>query len=184
MLLLIEVSDGPEALAVVEDMTVSALSTSTRGSSLSRVQKAGNRAASFPLSSLATIIRLRLLVEHRQWDRIPKAVVDLEQRLAGLGPETHPEDQIWKQYLEKHLPLYRALWEGRSGDDAAARVSLKTAYGLLDQALEDGSLLPLRANGGVVRVCAVRQPMQQDAEPLRSSECLPLLLGHGHFCYK
>ena len=105
---------------------------------------------------LTHLIRLRLLFQHRKWSDIPAAIDTLGREIDAPdqdSPGAHPlQTDTWQTHLQLHYLLYRALWHGRSGDDAATKSLLKKVYLVMDQAADAGIFALIRANGGVLKV--------------------------------
>ena len=105
---------------------------------------------------LAYLIRLRLLLQHRQWDGLPSALSNLAGVLGMADPaaDSAPDRySLWIVHLELHYVQLRALWEGRAGNDSLAKSFIKQAYALMDRVADSGALRQLRQSGGQLEVC-------------------------------
>jgi len=102
---------------------------------------------------LSCIIRLRLLFQHRLWERVASALNDLAGSVGcdQDSPERSTKSS-WEAHVTLHYMLLRSLWEGRIGNDVAVKVILKKLYLVMDDTSERGVFCDLRANGGVMSV--------------------------------
>lgn len=108
---------------------------------------------------LTHLARLRLLFLHRRWADLPAALDacarELAPSLQNPSDIDAPTANVWQAHLQLHYTLYRALWHGRAGDDAAAKGLLKQVYLLVDQVADSGLFKTLRRSGGLTKVsCA------------------------------
>jgi hypothetical protein len=99
-----------------------------------------------------------MLFLHRRWADLPAAlemfardITPSQENPSNLVP---PDGTVWQAHLRLHYTLYQALWQGRAGDDAAAKGLLKQVYLLVDQVAESGMFKKLRRSGGLVQVGA------------------------------
>ena len=61
-------------------------------------------------------------------------------------------NSAWSAHVSLHYTLFRCLWEGRTGNDAAVKVLLKKLYLLMDESSDRGVFGELRSKGGVMEV--------------------------------
>lgn len=97
----------------------------------------------------------------RRWDRLEAALkecatvfglpYDAEQTPNAVGSGSSNE-RLWRTIVTIHYLSFRALWEGRSGEDSAAKACVAKLFLVMDMADEKGTLRKLRANGGIVKV--------------------------------
>ncbi|EJT47050.1 hypothetical protein A1Q1_04293 [Trichosporon asahii var. asahii CBS 2479] len=106
------------------------------------------------------LARLRALFVLRKWDRLEAAMKDCAT-VFGLpySPQEIPEvagsgssnERLWRTIVTIHYLSFRALYEGRSGEDSTAKACIAKLFIVMDMAEEKGTLRKLRANGGIVK---------------------------------
>lgn len=97
----------------------------------------------------------------RKWDRLEAAMKECAT-VFGLpyNPQEVPEvagsgssnERLWRTIVTIHYLSFRALYEGRSGEDSTAKACIAKLFIVMDMAEEKGTLRKLRANGGIVKV--------------------------------
>jgi hypothetical protein len=103
---------------------------------------------------LAHIIRIRAHFSLRRWDNL-LATLDESEALFGTNDVFSTGEQTTSPFrlaLLMHYLNMRALYHGRAGDDANAKLQLIRLYPLMDAAIDKGTLTELRNSGGMVTV--------------------------------
>lgn len=77
--------------------------------------------------------------------------------VAGSGSSN---ERLWRTIVTIHYLSFRALYEGRSGEDSTAKACIAKLFIVMDMAEEKGTLRKLRANGGIVKVSYNVQVLQ------------------------
>ncbi|KAK8861295.1 hypothetical protein IAR55_002114 [Kwoniella newhampshirensis] len=108
---------------------------------------------------LAGLIKARSLFVHRRWELVPSVSSNLAAAIGwtdDMAPDKMlsgaPNERTWKASLIIHYLLMRTLWEGRIGNDEAAKSTMKKVYVMMDLTAEQGVFDTIRINGGVLKV--------------------------------
>lgn len=104
---------------------------------------------------------LRALFVLRKWDRLEAAMKECAtvfglphnpDEVSDVAASGSSNERLWRTIVTIHYLSFRALYEGRSGEDSAAKACIAKLFIVMDMADEKGTLRKLRANGGIVKV--------------------------------
>ncbi|WWC87569.1 uncharacterized protein L201_002459 [Kwoniella dendrophila CBS 6074] len=106
---------------------------------------------------LAALTTTRFVFISRRWELVAQSLADLSSTIGLSDDLTQPIppigdglDRTWRASALIHCLSFRALWEGRVGNDGNAKVWLRHIYTLMDATSEAGVFIQIRANGGVI----------------------------------
>ncbi|WWD16802.1 hypothetical protein CI109_101234 [Kwoniella shandongensis] len=112
---------------------------------------------------LASFIKTRSLFVHRRWELVPSALSDLAASIAWTNDRPNEEllagttdERTWRCSIIVHHLLLRTLWEGRIGNDEAAKMTMKRIYVIMDLTADRGVFDALRASGGLLKPLVIQ----------------------------
>ncbi|WVQ77813.1 hypothetical protein IAR50_007503 [Cryptococcus sp. DSM 104548] len=122
--------------------------------------KEAQRSNHLQIVQLALLLKARIAFVHRRWELVPSSLAAFANALdspfsdnssvpTNMLPGVSQQEQTWLASMNVHYLILKALWEGRSGNDAVTKMVLKQVYGLMDLSSEKGTFSSLRASGGV-----------------------------------